>query len=100
LTLKDTPPQFDIGDVVIDLINKDVGVLIRKYVLFDHYSDPYYDPLYEEFEEDNPFKDIIVWDIYWTGHNNWILDEPLQTYTEEGLQILLFSGALAHYKNT
>jgi hypothetical protein len=78
--------HFSIGDVVVDTLNKDVGVLLRRYNLFDHES-------YSEYE------DIIVWDIYWTGVKEWPFDEKVQTYTEDGLEILLNTGVLIHCRN-
>ncbi len=84
-------PKFDIGDIIFDVINKDVGVLLRNYYLFDGF--------YDVDETEDVFHDILVWDIYWTGPNMWIIGEPVQTYTEEGLEILLNSGVLEHYKN-
>ncbi len=89
-------PQFKPGDIVYDTINRDIGVLIRKYILFEHYVDPWHD----DYESDDGFQDVMVWDIYWTGYNSWGWDEPLQTYTEEGLKILFESGVLNHFKNT
>ena len=85
--------QFSIGDIVYDHLNKDVGVLIRKYLLFEGIRALLDDPK-EEIE------DIMVWDIFWTGPNTWLFDSGIQTYTEDGLRILLEAGALELYKNT
>tara|TARA_R110002020_G_scaffold20213_1_gene69141 strand:- start:937 stop:1116 length:180 start_codon:yes stop_codon:yes gene_type:complete len=42
---------------------------------------------------------IIVWDIFWCGPNWWNGMEAIQTYTEEGLEILFDSGVLIDFKN-
>lgn len=88
--------HFKIGDIIIDTINNDVGILIRKYMLFDEFNDPL---LYGDEEESTP-QNILVWDIYWTGPHNLLEEEPLQTYTNDGLLILTETGVLKHFKNT
>jgi len=91
LTTESDPkkPRFKIGDVVYDTINRDFGVLLRRYNIFDD------DPWYEEYEGRMP---IMVWDLYWTGPNLYGGSfERIQTYTEEGLDILFDSGVIVHY---
>ncbi len=78
LSLEEKQPHFKVGDIVIDTVNKDVGVLLRHYNLFEN---DYYGTDADAF--------IMVWDIYWAGP-----DDHLQTYTESGLKILYASGAL------
>ncbi len=84
---------FNIGDIVLDTINNDIGVLLRRYSLFEEL---------EFIKSDTPeeYLDVIVWDIFWTGANLWPFESGIQVYTEEGLEILSKSGALIHYKNT
>jgi hypothetical protein len=85
-------PLFNIGDIVIDSINKEVGVLLRRYNLLHM-------PPYSEMDEvGNSDSAIIVWDIYWCGPTLWP-PEHLQSYTEEGLEILLDAEVLTLYKN-
>jgi hypothetical protein len=84
--------QLKIGDIVVDTIQKDIGVLIRRYQLFENLNS-----LLGDTEE--IYEDVIVWDIFWTGPNLWLIDSGVQTYTEQGLEILLEAGALVHYEN-
>lgn len=81
---------FGIGDVIVDNINKEVGVLLRRYDLFDDI----------ELDEDLVYGITMVWEIYWTGPKLWPYEERVQVYTEEGLELMLDSGILVHYKNT
>ena len=77
------------GDVVYDIINRDVGVLLRRYDIFE-----------EEWQTGyNDGAAVMVWDLYWTGPNVFPVHDRLQTYTEEGLEILFDSGALLLYKS-
>ena len=84
---------FNVGDIVVDGINKEVGVLLRRYNLLN--APPYIDA--EELIDNESI--IMVWDIYWCGPALWPSDDRLQPYTEEGLEILLESEVLLHYKN-
>ena len=81
---------FNIGDIIIDRVNNEIGILLRRYDLFD-------DDVYS-IEERKKYGIIIAWDIYWTGISIWPY-ERLQTYTEEGLEILTENGVLEHVKN-
>ena len=83
---------FNVGDIVVDGINKEVGVLLRRYNLLN--APPYIDA--EELIDNESI--IMVWDIYWCGPALWP-PERLQSYTEEGLEILLDSKVLTLYKN-
>ena len=82
-------PHFDPGDIVLDTMNSEVGVLLRRYNLFEHG--------YYGLDED---VTTMVWDIYWTGPDLLPIGDHLQTYTEEGLYLLHTSGVLDLYKNT
>ena len=89
LSLHESPPHFEPGDIILDTINGDVGVLLRRYNLFEH---GYYESV-----------DVVitlVWDIYWTGPEVVPVGDHLQTYTEEGLILLYTSGVLNLFKNT
>ena len=82
-------PIFNVGDVVYDVVNRDVGVLLRRYNIFE-----------EEWRDE--YEDcgiVIVWDLYWTGPNLLPAHDRMQTYTEEGLEIMFDSGALLLYKS-
>ena len=89
LSLNESPPHFEPGDIILDTMNGDVGVLLRRYNLFEH-------GYYESDDE----VITMVWDIYWTTYNFWPFDDPVQCYTEDGLRMLLKSGVLALHKNT
>lgn len=78
------------GDVVYDTLHRDVGVLLRRYDIFEH----------EWRSEDEGYGAVMVWDLYWTGPNVLPIHEHLQTYTEEGLEILFDSGVLLLYKSS
>ena len=87
-------PLLNISDILIDPINKEVGVLLRRYNLYDHF--PYND---ETFGLEETFECVtIVWDIFWCGPELWP-NEHMQAYTEEGLFLLMESGVLKLYKN-
>ncbi len=77
---------YKVSDLIIDLFNKDIGLLIRRYNLFEegHYK-----------REDDVIT--MVWDIYWIGPSIESDDENLQTYTEEGIDLLFESGVFALY---
>ena len=81
---------FNIGDIIIDKVNDEIGVLLRRYNLFE-------DDVYSD-EEREKYGVIMAWDIYWTGTTIWPF-ERLQTYTEEGLKILTENSTLKHIKN-
>ncbi len=84
--MESTQITFKAGDVLIDHINGDVGVLIRSYLLFDE-------------TEADIYENIIVWDIYWTTTYEWPFDEHMHCYTEDGLSILVNSGVLSLHKS-
>ncbi len=65
--------SFKIGDILVDNINNEIGVLVRTYTLFDV---------------------LIVWDVHWTKTNFVFNDDKIHHYTEEGLQILIYEGTL------
>ena len=88
--IKKETPYFNVGDIVFDTLNKDIGVLLRRYNLFES---GYFGSI------EGTLATVMVWDIFWTGPHLWVAAEALQTYTEEGLEILFDSGVLIHYKN-
>ena len=72
------------GDILIDHAAKEVGVLVRRYNIFEEDDDLV--AVIEEIDYDASV--VWVWDIFWVGPGPWPLDR-LQTYTEEGLLLLL-----------
>ena len=88
--MKPEVPHFQVGDIIIDTLNGEIGVLLRRYNLYDADADLIDLEIYGH---------IMVWDIYWTGTKLYLFADGIQTYTEEGLVILLQSGVLAHYHN-
>ena len=60
------------GDVVVDTISKETGILLRRVDLFEHTADPQYPAL-------------NAWEILWSGKSNTPQSGRLQTYTEEGI---------------
>jgi hypothetical protein len=76
------------GDILIDRGAKEIGVLIRRYNIFDEEELVAY---IEKLEQVS--GTVWVWDIFWVGPGPWPLDR-LQTYTEEGLMLLLETRVL------
>ena len=76
------------GDILIDRGAKEIGVLIRRYNIFDE------DELAACMEElEQAGGTVWVWDIFWVGPGQWPF-EHLQTYTEDGLLLLIESCVL------
>jgi hypothetical protein len=69
----------NIGDIVIDHVNDEIGIITKSEMIFDH---------------------LKIWEVHWTRSNNIQFDDNIHHYTEEGLQILIGSGALMHYART
>lgn len=83
--------SFGVGDIVVDVINNEIGVLLRRFNL-------YHTPPYSEMEELDDAC-VVVWDVFWCGPSLWPM-ERVQAYTEEGLEILLEAEVLVLHKNT
>jgi|TARA_R110002012_G_scaffold129858_3_gene282343 hypothetical protein len=71
--------KFIVGDILVDELNDEIGVLIRTYTLFDT---------------------LTVWDVHWTKTNFVFNDDKIHHYTEEGLQILIDEGTLILHPST
>jgi len=69
------------GDVVVDTISKETGILLRRVDLFEHTTDPLYPTL-------------NAWEILWSGTAVTPASERLQTYTEEGITNMIGEGRL------
>jgi len=71
------------GDIVVDLITGEAGVLILRYVL-------------SNVSPEHPLA-LWAWDVYWIGK---YIDPAtrLQTWTEYGLINIIKTGTFVHYK--
>ena len=69
------------GDVLIDVISNETGVLLRKIDLFSHTVDPKYPAL-------------NAWEIIWSGQSLRGTGERVYTYTEEGLLNMIIEGRI------
>ena len=93
--------RLSVSDILIDSTNKEIGILLRRYNLYD-----FFPPIDDLLISDEELKELgeefngntIVWDIFWCGSALWP-NERRQSYTEEGLLLLLESGVLELYKN-
>jgi hypothetical protein len=76
--------DLKIGDIVVDQVTHEVGLLVDHYVLTNKGRK---DPLA-----------LWAWDIYWIGKN---IDEEkrLVTWTEFGLINIIKAGTFVHYKD-
>ena len=78
------------GDILIDHAAREIGVLVRRYNIFEEDDD-----LVLVMEEIDYEAGVVwVWDIFWVGPGPWPLDR-LQTYTEEGLILLIETCVLS-----
>ena len=71
--------HLKIGDVVVDVVTKETGILLRKIDLFGHTEDPTYPVL-------------NAWEIVWSGT---VIKEAIgriHTYTEDGLLNMIYEG--------
>ncbi len=86
---KENNKSYDLapGDIVIDFRNKESGLLIKRFSLFE-----------EVILGDEIYPAIIAWDILWTGsHLSEKPKRPL-VYTENGLINMLNNGVLVLLK--
>ena len=74
-----------VGDVVVDLITGEAGLLIERYLLTNRGTD---DPLA-----------LWAWDVYWIG-KDISPDTRLQAWTEYGLTNIIKAGTFMHYQNS
>ena len=72
------------GDVIIDSVSGDVGLLMRRYSLTK--------------EESVDYLSLWVWDIYWIGSAIEKSDR-IHMWTEYGLINIIKAGTFMHYKN-
>ena len=76
--------KLNIGDVIVDSVSGDVGLLMRRYSLtkeerIDHIS-------------------LWVWDVYWIG-SAIEKGDRIRMWTEYGLINIIKAGTFMHYKN-
>jgi hypothetical protein len=76
--------KLNIGDVIIDSVSGDVGLLMRRYSLTK--------------EESVDYLSLWVWDIYWIGSAIEKSDR-IHMWTEYGLINIIKAGTFMHYKN-
>lgn len=67
------------GNVVIDTVSKETGVLCRRVDLFGHTTDPQY-PV------------MNAWEILWSGKAVTAAAGRVQVYTEEGIINMIIGG--------
>ena len=78
--------KLKIGDIVIDVITNDVGLLVRRYCLFEPLNE--YGILTYEDE-----LNIWAWEIFWVGPAGAGFElSRYQPYTESGLFNLINTG--------
>tara|TARA_Y100001963_G_scaffold76489_1_gene106094 strand:- start:30 stop:284 length:255 start_codon:yes stop_codon:yes gene_type:complete len=73
------------GDVVIDTMTSESGVLVVRFDVM------------ASFEDLNRYP-IWAWDILWAGSEVTARNARRSAYTEEGLQHLIFEGVFVHLK--
>ena len=72
-----------VGDIIIDKISGEIGLLVERYVLTNRGPD---DPIA-----------LWAWDVYWVG-KKIIPEKRLTPWTEYGLTNIIKAGTFMHYK--
>jgi|TARA_A100001391_G_scaffold157653_1_gene115971 hypothetical protein len=82
---KENNKSYDLkpGDIIIDLKNKELGFLIRRFSLLE-----------EVVFGKETYPSINAWDILWTGPHLSGKPRRPEAYTENGLINMLNSGVL------
>ena len=73
-----------VGDIVVDLVSGEAGILVSRYLLTDSGTP---EPLA-----------LWAWDVYWVG-KTITASSRLQTWTEYGLTNIIKAGTFVQYKN-
>jgi hypothetical protein len=73
-----------VGDIVIDKISGEIGLLVERYLLTNKGPD---DPIA-----------LWAWDVYWVGAKI-IPEKRLTPWTEYGLTNIIKAGTFMHYRN-
>ena len=77
-------PAFQVGDIVVDQITGEIGLLMERYLLSKGMS--------------SDVLKIWVWNVYWVGKD--IDNESRMTvWTEFGLQNIIKTGTYILYQN-
>jgi len=76
--------KLESGDIIIDIVTKETGLLVKQYNIFEHTNNPIYPPL-------------LAWEIMWSGKN--VIGHGVQAFTQESLINMILAGALTLVKN-
>ena len=76
--------KLEPGDIIIDVVSNESGLLIKRYNIFEHTNNPIYPPL-------------LAWEIIWSGKN--VKSHCIQAFTEESLINMIIADALILIKN-
>jgi hypothetical protein len=76
--------DLSVGDIVVDQITLQVGLLIMRTLLTN-------------LPDDDPIS-IWAWEVYWIG-KDIDDDKRLITWTEFGLLNVIKAGTFIHYRN-
>ena len=87
MDLYDLPLILNVGDIVVDPVSCEIGLLMKLV------------PLLDESYTINKMPNINAWEIWWTGKIINNSNIRTQTYTENGLINMIREGLLIHYKN-
>jgi hypothetical protein len=79
--------ELKVGDVIIDTVTKESGVLVRRVNLFEDASDP-------------PYPPICAWEILWAGKAVDLKLGRKQSYTENGLINMIIEGTFQLLSNS
>jgi len=78
----DLPITFAPGDIVVDTVTEEVGLLIERFDILEHA---------DEYLRDR----VFAWEIVWTGKLTSV-DKRYMPYTENGLIRCIKDGMLLH----
>ena len=76
--------DLSIGDIVVDQVTSEVGLLVDHYVLTNRGPED--------------LLALWVWDIYWIG-KSIPPEDRLKTWTEYGLVNIIKAGTFKHFKD-
>lgn len=79
--------KLKVGDVIIDMVTKETGVLVRRVNLFEDADDPPYPPL-------------CAWEILWSGKAIDLNLGRKHAYTESGLINMIIEGTFQLLSNS
>jgi|TARA_R100000152_G_C6669905_1_gene106497 hypothetical protein len=81
----ETGIEFQPGDIVIDTVTEEIGLLVERFDVLEHAS------------EDLQSR-VFAWEIVWTGKLSRP-DNRYMPYTENGLIKCIKDGMLLHISN-